>query len=58
MQRDSRAVYGREVLHMLQFSRACTIQSVRCNKGEREREEENVKETEQYRRVKMDKNQA
>lgn len=38
MQRGSRAVYGREVLHTLQFMRACTIQSVQCNDKRREKE--------------------
>lgn len=61
MQRGSRAVYGREVLHTLQFSRACTIQSVRCNdkKREREREEEDTNKDRtndiEEETVKMDK---
>lgn len=37
VQRGSRTVYGRQVLHTLRFNGERTIQSVQCNRRDRER---------------------
>jgi len=56
VQRSSRAVYGRQVLHMLQFWRVCTIQSVQCSDKRRKRKRrERQNERTEEEAVKMDK---